>query len=80
MTRLNFDPLLMTDAERVRRVRELDLVVNEAAAVLAAGKPGADDEALALLRDAGNPDARPDRSALARAVASLPDPATEGPS
>jgi hypothetical protein len=62
---LNFDPLLMSEPERVRRIRELDKVTNEAFALLQSGKA---DEAVALLSDARNPTEAPDRSAVAAAL------------
>jgi hypothetical protein len=65
MSSLNFDPLLMTDSERVRRIRELDKVTNEALALLQSGKA---DEAIALLGDARNPTEQPDRTAVAAAL------------
>lgn len=67
-TDLRFDPLLMSPRERTRRIRELDLATNEALELLKSGKPGAADEAQALLQDVHNPDGRPDRSRLVRAV------------
>jgi hypothetical protein len=65
MTDLAFDPLLMSPAERTKRIRELDAAVNESRALILAGRTA---EAGALLDDVHNPTATPDRVATARAL------------